>query len=611
MTIKKRQSDKGSVTLAEGVSNLVSTTWESLVQESYADIDFEAMEAAYEPGELEERFKALNPISIPNVDQISIARDMEEKYGEPKPIYPKFHPHVLRDMAENDPDVSASLDAYAVNIGGVKTTLECNIPIEEKYDKDGKTIRRRTDTGDPVSDAMWREMLAEKETIQSFVKHFCPNMTFRQLRMRMVHTQEQIGNEFLEAIRNKTNNAFMGARPIKDAGTIRLCEEDLEPVEDFPRLILEGTTIKEVPMDWTFRRYVQFGKRGKRYYKSLNDPRDLDRDTGVYYEKGKLPKGSKPATELIHFKMSAGIDYGIPRFRANAYGIQTNKGAQLTNRETMNNSGIPKLAVILRNIKDQSLAESIKQNFRDIKKAGSKEMIMVIRTPPAEFGVGPEAKQVENEIRFEKLSDVQEKEGLYLKMQEHNTKKTRITMRLPDQMLGIADSNLNRATAFIMASTVEKQVFQPARQDFDDWMNREIFPMMGFKYWSFLSQSQDINDTELYIRLLTLYASYGALLPNDLRTLAPELLDVVLPPLEEAWASIPKHIAILQQKVGAENANAINNPNDGTASNDTSQTDAKTQKRMAEFGRAVLAMMAKEVGTDDFAWLYKPESACG
>lgn len=587
----KKSMDKGSIFSIDGFSNHVVTSIDAVIKESYPEIDFEDKQ-------FESKAALVHPGTIAPGLSLSAKDNLDSIYGPAKVLKPKYHPLAMRDLAEGDPDVSAAIEAYAVNIGGVSWSIEPNIPIKEYFDENNNLIRERTDTREKISPELWRDMQNEKNKIISFINNLCPRLPFRKLRMMKIRNRETIGNTFWEVIRN-VDGDLLGFDPVKDDAMIRLCEEDWEPYENFERIVVEGTELKTIPMDWVFRRYAKLMKNGQiKYFKSYMDPRFVDESTGSYYEMGKQPPNAKPAKELIHFRTDIGIDYGVPKFTSNTFGIQTNKSAALTDRETMSNSGIPKMAVILRNFKDKSLETSLKSDFKRIKDSGSKEQILVIRTPPGEIGVGVDAKQIENEIRFERLGELQEKEGIYLKNREYNSSKTQICLRIPDLLLGKSDSNLNRATAFIMKSNVEAQVFHPARQDDDDFMNREIFPQMGFRYHKFVSSSIDMNDTELYIRLLELYANYGGALPNDLRKLGPELLGIDLPQLEEAWAQIPKHIAILQQKVINDNAQAVqDNPPLSNQGDDAAQ---QAKNFIMKY------LIAEMIQADDNRVLYAP-----
>lgn len=646
-TIKVKPDEGGGET-AGLISDLASKTWEQLVEESYSHLNLEDIEAEF--GETAEDLLLLDQIlakdkqaqqaaqasSTTAPTPIAKALDTGKietredgrnvrvrvwnitpttsgaygKWGPPLPIRPKYPPLVLRDLAEHDPDVSAGLDCYAGNVGNVRFTLQTRVPYEEFTDDNGNKMMRRQDTGRVISDVEWQQIQQQRLEAESFLNHLCPKMTLSDLRELKEHNQAELGNSFWTVIRSSDPAEIgadglpelLGVQPLADDTTMRLCEEDAEPVEDYPYRFFEGDKMREIKMDWTFRRFVQVSYRKKRFFKSFGDKRFLDRDTGIYYDtQADAPAGARDAQEVIHFRNLNGTHYGRPVWTPAAYAIQTNKAARLVNRETLSNSGIPKMAVLITNSNSAALEKVVVKQFKKVRESGSREMVLVFRTPPESVGLPNNARPVNSGIEFAKLGDLQEKQGMFLPVEQQNQKNIGTTFRIPDLLYGRADSTVNRATAFILTSNVERQVFAPGRQRFDDFMNRVIFVAKGFNHWEFVSLSNDLNDSEMYRDMLKIFVDGGALMPNDLRYLSGELLDLPLESLPFDWANMPKYIA---QSLASAQEQA-----QGMSEGDTAELTMEQSQKIA-FANAVLAQAGLEISTDQMgklqAYIYKP-----
>ncbi len=557
-TTTKTITNAGGVESIGVVSQLAGKTWEDVVDESYGHLKLSELEKSFGPDadtydrfvktELKKMLRGQNGgyqktetgrnVYVETWSYNITDRSKYGIYGPPLVLKPRYHPLVLRDLAEHDPDVSAGLDAWAVNTGEVNHTLITRVPYTTEPDG---TVKR-ADTGEAVNPVEWQLIQRQRKEAESFVNRMFPGKTFKDARSHTERVKQELGNCYW-AVNRAEDGTMQGCSLFVDDATIRLCEEDNAPVEIEYRYF-EGDEIKTQQMEWVFRRYVQSVKNKKRYYKSFNDPRFLDRDTGIYYNSAdEAPAGAVSAQEIIHHRAPVGIHYGRPTWVPAAYGVQSNKAARLVNRETLSNSGIPKMAVLITNSRDVSLEKTIKRSFQKVKDSGNREMIMVVRVAPEGVGAGPTEKPVSADVKFEKFSDLQEKQGMFLDLQTHNRRDIDTTFRIPGIFYGRSEPGLNYATAFIMQSTAERQVFAPVRQRFDAFMNDVIFVEMGFNHWQFVSQSPDVNDAQLYLDTLRLFGDFGALTPNDLRGLSGELLDLPLDSIPDEWASLPKHLA--------------------------------------------------------------------
>lgn len=611
--IEKKLESKSGFDILGNISNHLGDTWDDLMSDYRKKFSLTKVDQGFE-SDYSTELKAVQKHNKMAVKKgIKLLMEPKNTFGNagaPIPIPCRYHPLILRDLAEHDPDVSAGIDAIAVNEGRFPWTLQPALPIDTYIDENGNTRRRVLGTDQDISDETWNMMQAQATRIKSWVKNMCPGTSFSDLRYNRSYNLNQLGNTYWQAIRNKKTGELVAWKPIKDDATIRLCKDDAHPVEHEFRYF-EGYEIKSVPMAWTFHRFVQSVGHKKTYFKSFGDTRFMDARSGMYYESAKeAPAGAIEANELWHFKLH-GIDYGTPKWAPATYSIQTNKAAQLTDRETMNNSGVPKMIMVLLNCSDATLESTMKKQVQKIKESGSKEMVMVVRLKPEAVGVGNLEQPVSTDFRIERLSNQQEKEGLYLGMRQHNRMNIATTLRLPDLLFGRSADSMNRATAFIMMSTVEKQVFAPGRQSFDDWMNDVVFVEMGFNYWRFSSQSGDLNDAELYIHILRLFNEYGAITPNELRLLGAELLDVDLKQVNEDWANKPRYIATMDSLMndgedgGGAPVGGVPSGTPASAEKAISNVDLSIPSPTSALGKQVLDMFGASIENAD-VFIYRP-----
>lgn len=469
--------------------------------------------------------------------------------GKPVPIRPRYSPGALLATAKEDPMIMACTRSLSVNVGKTGYTLTPRIPV--KYLKDDDEWIR-TDTGDQIPKEMVDVINREYDRIKSF----CDNLGLKfssssKLKSGRIRFLSQIGNCYWEVIRNNAKE-LIGFVPFKDQTTIRKCEEDDRPVQ-MKCKVIEGVRIKEVQLPYYFSRYEETIKKGKkRYYKEFQDQRLLDANTGEYIDPENMPDEFEPATEVVQFRTDEGVDYGDPYWLPNLLGVQTNKGARINNRETMNNGGVPKMAVLITNSKDANIAAEIKQNFRAIKQDGSKDMIMVVMLKPQTAGTGPAQTAVNPQIEFKPFSDLQEKEGMFLKLTEAGDKNTRLQYGLHELMLGLSDGAPSKATAYVVKADAEQQVYSPLRSDFDEWMNTEVFPEKGFKFWQYKCNGMGLKDSESIIKMLEIYGKYGGVTPDDLREKSEELVGFELEPTQEPWAQVPQYLANTMQQAQEE-----------------------------------------------------------
>lgn len=551
---------------------MISQTWEDTVRESYPHINVDAIEKGFWLPEDRKNYGRIS-YATGQTDREYLKSAASVKYGTygpPRPIAPKYSPNVLRQMVEDDPDLFANIDALAVNVGEVEYTLRLKFEIEER--KEGsRTIRTRKDTGEVISDQKWKEVLSQKDKIDSFLKHYWFGHTFLEYRSNFVFEQESLGNYYEEVV--ETASGLQGVSPIKDQLSIRVCEDDTEPVYNVPFKVIEGTEVKIMTADVTFKRFVQNVKGKRQYYKSWKDPRVLDKNTGMYYDPTKaIPKEVVPATPLVQHKLR-GMDYGLPRYIPAKLSIETNKGIRVTNRETMNNGGVPKLLMLILNSTDKNVPKEIKNGFKKIKRKENNENVLVVSVPPEDIGNGAEVKTADIKFQVEKLNELQDKHGLFLDAEKANRMNITTTFRLSDLYLGRSDASWNRSSAYIAQSNAEKQVFAPPRRRFDSYMNDHVFPEKEFTYWEYVSNSGNIEDTEIKHRFMQLYADHGALLPNNMRSMAPETIGENLNNINEPWANQPKYLTIMEKRANEQTSN-MNARETGTLGNEGAMVTA-------------------------------------
>lgn len=482
-------------------------------------------------------------------------------FGVPRMIVPPKPLALLEKLADQNVDIATNCDSYAINVGGMGWMLEPVIPVSKYKDKNGDVRYYREDTEEDIDKSLYDLVMAEYPRAKAFVEYMFIDKSYSTTMTDNHRWLAKIGNNFWE-VRTDTLGKTIGFTPFEDPTKVYACKQDKKPSE-FVQYIRVGDSVVERKIHKYFRRYAAVSGNRVTYYKEFGNPNEMDARTGKYY--GKLetkPDGFVPAKEIIHHKLRGKV-YGKAIWDPSFVDAYTARSIRLTNRETMDNSGVPRMAIVILNSTDTELEKKILMQLKKARETGSRETIMLIRVKPEEMGFGPQSEVVKPEVKFEPLSKLQEKDGMFLGLSKYIREDIDTAFRIPSILKGRAGVNTNRAVAYIEKQTSENQVFSPPRRGYDEWFNMNVMLPMGFMYWRLVSLGAPNRDTEMFVQLMNLFIQGGAYRPNDLRARGKELLDQEMPRIDEEWADIPRfsnYFVFQQQQL----EQMINNAGQGT-----------------------------------------------
>lgn len=409
---------------------------------------------------------------------------------------------------------------------------QCIEAMETNVDGFGFTLEPAFDFGSDNKEAE-----AERKTIEHFFEFCNFDMPYSQLRRRVRRDLEVLGNGYWEVIRDGKGD-IVWLEHI-EGHTMRLTALDRE-YTSVEYVIRDDASneLQKYPSRKRFRRYVQIRDGKKVYFKEFGDPRLIDAHTGQVDDNAE-----NPATEIIHFKLYCPYSpYGVPRWIGNWLAVEGSRQAEEVNYEYFENNTVPPLALL---VGGTSLSDDVVSRIEDfindeIKGRKSFNKILLIEATPEEDG--PVAKAGIPTVRFQPLSDAQQKDSLFDNYDKTNREKIRSSFRLPPIFVGLT-SDYTRATARESSEVAEEQVFGPERADHDFVINRLLFPAMGIKYWTYKSLPPKVNDFEIMSGVLDTFSRCG-LTVRESRDEISRLLNHSLSEVDEKsdWLDLPLQV---------------------------------------------------------------------
>lgn len=446
-------------------------------------------------------------------------------------IDPPFDLLQLAMLPENNSELGPSIAAMEVNIEGFGHRLVPRI----KPEKASKEVQK--------------EIEAERIRLENFFSYAAGiEDSFTMFRRKLRIDEESTGNAEFEVIRNAAGKIQQFNH--LPSYQMYLAREEEDPIKVKRPVYLkqaDGSVMIEDIWIWKrFRKYVQtrYAVRGnltvmgaleKRWFKEFGDPRIYDNRTGeeakTDEEIAKLDEVHR-ANELVHLTIySARSPYGLPRFIGNLLSIMGDRASEETNYITLGSNNIPSMFVIVSNGQiTQETANRLK-DFMESNVQGSNNYskIIVLEAEPA--GVeGDDPGQMK--IAVEPLTGAQHIDALFQKYSANNREKIRRSFRLPPILTGQAES-YTRATAEISRRVADEQIFDPERSEFDDMINRRLFPDMGIRYHTFKSNSPNTTDNTELVRILAGAEKTGGMTPRIARDMLEDILGIELPEFPE------------------------------------------------------------------------------
>lgn len=439
-------------------------------------------------------------------------------------LEPPYNLDWLSKLPEHSNILAQCVEAMEVNIDGFGFTLEPSFEFKE---------------GDKAAEK-------ERKTIEHFFEFCNPELPYSQLRRRVRHDLEVLGNAYWEVIRDGKGD-IVWLEHI-EGQTMRLTALDREYTEvEYIIRDNDSNELQKYPSKKRFRRFVQIRDGKKVYFKEFGDPRIINAQTGRI----EVEEGLTPATEIIHFKLYCPYSpYGVPRWMGNCLAVMGSRQAEEVNYEYFENNTVPPMALLVAGKIGDKTVERIEDYINDeMRGRKSFNKFLVIEASPFNANL-PNAKTSGVSMHFQSLSDAQQKDSLFDNYDKTNREKIRSSFRLPPIFVGLT-TDYTRATARESREVAEEQVFGPERADHDFVINRLLFPAMGVKYWTYKSLPPKVNDFDVMSGMLDTFSKCG-LTVKELRDEMSRLLNHSLSSIDEntEWLNLPLQVYLEQLKVG-------------------------------------------------------------
>lgn len=482
---------------------------------------------------------------------IRVYESFASDYEGGKILEPPYDLEVLSMMPELSSMLPQCIDAMKQNVEGFGYLL-----IPTITEKDNATLKKKTEE--------------EINIATNFIEDINYDVDLETLRKTLRQDYESTGNSYVEIIRNQKGD-IAGIEYVQ-AVSMRLTSTDKEYTE-YKALKVDRAkhTIEEETREKRFRRYVQYKDEMTIFFKELNDPRDINRKTGMVISEEDKEKAEnaneeiKLATEMYHFKQyNSRSVYGIPRWIGSTIALLGNRAAEETNYDYFDNKAIPPMVVAVSGgkLSDESVKRITNYVDQNIKGRENFHKILVIEAMPFKSSLTDPAKPMR--IEFKELSQI--KEGNFLKYLQDNDKRIRTAFRLPPLYVG-ASEDYSKATAKESRQVAEPQVFVPERRVFDNFMNKLIFPAINITLLKFQSKPAPYNQAEEWAEILETFSKTG-LTAREIRKIIDTITEIRLEDYEDKdenkrWLDVPLDLAIKEAGTGSV-VKMISEGKDGT-----------------------------------------------
>lgn len=447
-------------------------------------------------------------------------------------IDPPFDMFVLSTMSEYNSEMGPCIDAMKTNIDGFGHRL-----IYRGEQKELETDK-----------VLARKVREERVRLENFFLYAGLEDSFTKIRKKMRSDLEKTGNAYWEVVRGPKKDIQYFV-PVKSY-QVRLSNRDKEPTEvDFP-IVKIGSDGKSITNETFkaahhFRRYVQVSSLSngskKSWFKQFGDPRVLDRETGQYVpqknvdsfgDTGKPMPENRKANEIVHWKMNDDRSpYGLPRWIGIFLDILGDRKASEINYITFCNNNIPSLIVSVSNGQlTEETVERVKDFFEKVQGDDNRSKALVLEAEPSDEDEGEDAGAIKIEVKT--LTEAQHDDAMFQNYSKENREKVRVIWRLPPIFTGRAE-DYTRTTAETSRALADEQVFAPEREDFDDWVNRILFPRMNILYHRFKSNSPNTTDNSELTKILSGAEKTGGITPRIARKVLEDILSIELPPFPD------------------------------------------------------------------------------
>lgn len=486
-------------------------------------------------------------------------------------IFPPYDPETLVMLFEHSGSLRPNVDAYVTNIESFGYKLEATLDLEAS-DIDGKIgdamflERLRKSVRAPGADevaqadyptpkeiaakkkAIGHAMRLEKAQLENFIEGAVPESSFTDLREKTRADEEITGNAFWEVLRN--GRGEVSQFTYIPSHQIRLLPIQPDPIEVRVKERVSALSYETTTRRRRFRFFVQVVYNRVVYFKEFGDPRAMCARTGRLFQSEEAMRqedpGAVPATEIVHFKVhSSRTPYGIPRWIGNLLAVLGSRSAEEVNYLYFDNKAVPPLAILvsggrLTEPSVKKIESYVKDHIRG-KENFHKILIIEGQSAAAANPSMPDNGRVRVELT--PLREAQQNDALFQQYDERNIDKVGSAFRVPRLLRGDV-RDFNRATADAALEFTEMQVFQPERNRRDEWMNRQILPSMGIRFWRYVSKTPVSKDPDTLTKILVALVQANILTPGEAREEVHDILNREVKKLDEDWTKIPVQLLL-------------------------------------------------------------------
>lgn len=464
-------------------------------------------------------------------------------------LIPPFDMLTLSMLQENSSELGQCIEAMEMNIEATGFRFKSRLRMDD-------ITPTGTNTGESQSkpNAKNISLMAQAKAEKVFLTNFFQYATaesFIAFRRRLRKDMEGTGNGYFEVIRSASGQ-IQGFTHLPSY-QMRLGRTENEQVETTRKILelqIDGSVkIKAQSIIRRFRTYVQSRtmSHGRTttsvtghkvvWYKEFGDKRHYDKHTG---NRNKRINKKDRATEVIHLKLySPRSPYGLPRFIGNLLSIMGARAAEEINWTTFRNNNIPSMLIAVSNGQlTQGSIERV-QSFVESQVQGSDNYSKFLLIEAETLGdeEGEDGGQVKIDVK--PLTGDQHTDAMFQVYSQNNEDRIRRAFRLPPIFVG-QSKDYTRATAESSRRLADEQIFAPERKEFDEVMNRLIFPEMGITFHKFHSNTPNTTDNTQLVKILSGAEKTGGITPRIARHMIEDILSIDLPDFGDDFpADIP------------------------------------------------------------------------
>lgn len=443
---------------------------------------------------------------------------------------PPFNINGLQEMVQQSTILQQCITAYRRNIVGFgavpqykKSELQekrIQLLATDEADREGKLVDDpdtpiREDLLEPGKKPVTQEtavMVNEWEAITDFTEFFNFETSFEEVAGDLIEDREITGNFYCEIVRNLDGQVVEGNR-------LNPTYIQCTAISDVVVQVAYVRNGRKVERGRKFRKYSQQVGGKQVWFKELGDPRFMDFETGEYHES---LTSDRQANEIWHGKIGNDA-YGLPRWIGQVvhmYGSR--KAEELNLRYFETGRHVPMAIMVSNGTLSPQAEDQIEDYLSSIEGVENAHGFLVIESEglPSDLSDGTVTN---SKVEIKSLSDVIQKDALFLDYDAKSREKVQSAFRLPDIYVG-RSADFNRATADTAKEITEEQVFNPERTQIEWLINHRILSDYEFQYTELKFKKPEASSIDEFKSVIELLLDGTSITTNELREVTGKYL---------------------------------------------------------------------------------------